>query len=33
VNVKWYLKQEGLLGMSESSALDYYLVGGARLWF
>lgn len=26
VNVKWYLKQEGLLDMSGSSALDYYLV-------
>jgi hypothetical protein len=26
VNVKWYLKQEGLLDMSESSALGYYLV-------
>jgi len=26
VNVKWYLKQEGLLDMTESSALDYYLV-------
>jgi hypothetical protein len=24
VNVKWYLKQEDLLDMSESSALDYY---------
>jgi hypothetical protein len=44
VNVKWYLKQEGLLDMSESSALDYYLVltgprsaaltsrGGTRPW-
>lgn len=26
VNVKWYLKQEGALDMSNSSALDYYLV-------
>ena len=26
VNVKWYQKLEGLLDMSESSALDYYLV-------
>jgi hypothetical protein len=26
VNVKWYLKQEGLLDISESPALDYYLV-------
>jgi hypothetical protein len=44
VNVKWYLKQEGLLDMSESSVLDYYLVltgprsallasrGGTRPW-
>jgi hypothetical protein len=44
VNVKWYLKQEGLLDMSESSALDYYMVltgprsaaltsrGGTRPW-
>jgi hypothetical protein len=44
VNVKWYLKQEGLLDISESSALDYYLVltgprsallssrGGTRPW-
>ncbi len=26
VNVKWYLKQEGVLDMSESDRLDYYLV-------
>jgi hypothetical protein len=26
VNVKWYLKQEGLLDISDSAALDYYLV-------
>jgi len=26
VNVKWYLKQEGLLDMSESSALDYLVL-------
>jgi hypothetical protein len=26
VNVKWYLKQEGLLDMTESAALDFYLV-------
>jgi len=26
VNVKWYLKQEGLLDVSQSEALDYYLV-------
>jgi hypothetical protein len=26
VNVKWYLKQEGLLDMTESEALDFYLV-------
>lgn len=44
VNVKWYLKQEGLLDMSESSVLDYHLVltgprsaaltsrGGTRPW-
>jgi hypothetical protein len=44
VNVKWYLKQEGLLDISESPALDYYLVltgprsslltsrGGTRPW-
>lgn len=44
VNVKWYLKQEGLLDISQSSALDYYLVltgprsaaltsrGGTRPW-
>lgn len=44
VNVKWYLKQEGLLDISESDAPDYYLVltgprsslltsrGGIRPW-
>jgi hypothetical protein len=44
VNVKWYLKQEGVLDMSLSDALDYYLVltgprsaaasskGGTRPW-
>lgn len=44
VNVKWYLKREGLLDMTESAALDYYLVltgpsglaassfGGTRPW-
>jgi hypothetical protein len=26
VNVKWYLKQERLLDMNESSELDYYVV-------
>lgn len=26
VNVKWYLKREGLLDMAESDQLDYYLV-------
>jgi hypothetical protein len=26
VNVKWYLKREGLLDLSDSSLLDYYLV-------
>jgi hypothetical protein len=26
VNVKWYLKREGLLDTKESAALDYYLV-------
>jgi hypothetical protein len=26
VNVKWYLKREGLLDTTESAALDYYLV-------
>src|SRR5215472_12358443 len=26
VNVKWYLKREGVLDMTESDALDYYLV-------
>jgi hypothetical protein len=26
VNVKWYLKREGVLDMTESAALDYYLV-------
>ena len=26
VNVKWYLKQEGLLDMTESAAVDFYLV-------
>ena len=25
-NVKWYLKREGLLDMTKSSALDYYFV-------
>ena len=44
VNVKWYLKQEGVLDVSLSDALDYYLVltgprsaaasskGGIRPW-
>jgi hypothetical protein len=44
VNVKWYLKQEGLLDMTVSAVLDYYLVltgprstastsrGGTRPW-
>ena len=44
VNVKWYLKREGLLDASEDPALDYYLVlagprsatltsrGGTRPW-
>ncbi len=44
VNVKWYLKQEGLVDISSSPALDYYLVlagprsslltswGGTRPW-
>lgn len=44
VNVKWYLKQEGLLDIHESPILDYYLVltgprssvltsrGGIRPW-
>lgn len=44
VNLKWYLKQEGLLDISESPNLDYYLVltgprsslltsrGGTRPW-
>lgn len=26
VNIKWYLKREGLLDTAESTALDYYLV-------
>jgi hypothetical protein len=26
VNIKWYLKREGLLDMTDSAALDYYLV-------
>ena len=26
VNIKWYLKREGMLDMSESDQLDYYLV-------
>ncbi len=26
VNIKWYLKREGVLDMSESDELDYYLV-------
>lgn len=26
VNIKWYLKREGLLDVTESAALDYYLV-------
>ena len=26
MNVKWYLKREGLLDTTESAALDYYLV-------
>lgn len=44
VNIKWYLKREGLLDTSESTNLDYYLVltgppaaavssrGGTRPW-
>lgn len=44
VNVKWYLKREGLLDTSESARLDYYLLmtgppgaaassrGGVRPW-
>ncbi len=44
VNIKWYLKREGLLDTTESAALDYYLVltgppsaagssrGGTRPW-
>jgi hypothetical protein len=44
VNIKWYLKREGLLDTTESTALDYYLVltgppsaaassrGGIRPW-
>jgi hypothetical protein len=44
VNVKWYLKREGLLDVTDSDALDYYLVltgpaspaltsrGGTRPW-
>lgn len=44
VNVKWYLKREGLIDMTESPALDYYLIltgpasaamssrGGRRPW-
>ncbi|WP_131770843.1 hypothetical protein [Candidatus Protofrankia californiensis] len=44
VNVKWYLKREGVLDVTESPALDYYLVftgpvsaaassrGGTRPW-
>jgi hypothetical protein len=26
VNIKWYLKREGMLDITESAALDYYLV-------
>jgi hypothetical protein len=26
VNIRWYLKREGLLDTTESTALDYYLV-------
>jgi hypothetical protein len=26
VNIKWYLKREGMLDTTESTALDYYLV-------
>jgi hypothetical protein len=44
INVKWYLKREGLLDLTHSDALDYYLVltgpaspalssrGGTRPW-
>ncbi|MGH3929459.1 MAG: hypothetical protein ACRDTF_05725, partial [Pseudonocardiaceae bacterium] len=44
VNVKWYLKREGMIDIIESSALDYYLIlagpasaamssrGGRRPW-
>jgi hypothetical protein len=44
VNIKWYLKREGLLDMTSSPALDFYLVlagpavaaassrGGTRPW-
>ena len=45
VNVKWYLKREGVLDTTESAILDYYLVlagppsgavsskGTTRPWF
>ena len=26
MNVKWYLKREGILDMTEAAELDYYLV-------
>jgi hypothetical protein len=44
VNIKWYLKREGVLDVAQSDALDYYLVmtgpaapatrsrGGVRPW-
>lgn len=31
VNVKWYLKREGLIDMTESPALDYYLILAGRV--
>jgi hypothetical protein len=30
VNIKWYLKREGLLDMTEADVLDYYLVMTGR---
>lgn len=33
VNVKWYLKREGLLDLTESALVDYYLVmTGPKSW-
>jgi hypothetical protein len=32
VNIKWYLKREGILDISEMCLLDYYLVRWVDNW-